>query len=105
MNGAIEEYDQGYQVEPTNYAPAYNLRGYAYEIKGEVDCAIQDYNTAINLEPNYTEAYVNRGMAYSQKGELQRAIKDFNTAIDAQAKLRRGPIIARGAGLPPKRRG
>ena len=39
----------------------YNYRGIAYSNKGEIDRAIEDFNTAIRRKDNYAEAYSNRG--------------------------------------------
>ena len=34
------------------------IRGLAYKLKGEQDCAIADYDEAIRLEPKYTAAFL-----------------------------------------------
>ena len=52
-----------------------------------MDRAIEDFNTAINLNPELVEAYNNRGNAYRNKGEMDRAIEDFNTAINLNPEL------------------
>jgi tetratricopeptide (TPR) repeat protein len=51
---------------------AYQNRGDAYGLKGEVDRAISDYNKAIELNPNYAPAYTARGRAYTSKGDYTR---------------------------------
>ena len=56
--------------------------GCCFSAKGEFDTAIQDYNTAIDLNPEFAEAHNNRGVAYYRKGEFDTAIQDYNTAID-----------------------
>ena len=43
------------------YANAYNNRGNAYRETGDLDKAIQDFNTAIDLNTEYAKAYNNRG--------------------------------------------
>ena len=45
--------------------------------------AIEDYDTAINLDPNYADAYYGRGVAYYDLGELRRAIEDYDTFAPA----------------------
>ena len=41
--GAIEDYNKAIELKP-DYAPIYSFRGYAYELNGKVDRAIEDYN-------------------------------------------------------------
>jgi tetratricopeptide (TPR) repeat protein len=64
---------------------AYNNRGSAYNVAGEHDLAIQDFDAAIALEPEYTIAFNNRGLAYESKGMYDLAISDFTKAIALQA--------------------
>ena len=70
-----------------DYVVAYSNRGNAYNSKGEVNLAIQDYDTAIQLKPDYAEAYSNRGNAYKNKNQLDAAIKDLNKAIELNPEL------------------
>ena len=65
-------------------AEAFNARGVAYRLKGEVDRAIQDYGQAIKLKPS-AEPYFNRGNAYLGKAQYDHAIDDFNQAIRLKA--------------------
>ena len=50
-------------------------------MKGDVDRAIADYNSAITVNPSFAEAFYGRGFAYGIKGEYDRAIADFDAAI------------------------
>ena len=70
------DHDKGEQL-----AEAFNARGVAYRLKGEVDRAIQDYGQAIKLNGKLAAAYNNRGVAYDQKGDYDRAIQDYEQAI------------------------
>jgi tetratricopeptide (TPR) repeat protein len=61
----------------------------------ENDRAINDFDTAIKLDPNSASAYRWRGNAYDNKGDYDRAIADYNQAIkldpkNASAYLNRG---------------
>ena len=59
-------------------ARAHNYRGYIYHTQGDLDRAIEDFNSAIELHPNYADAYYNRGIVYGRKNILDCAIKDFS---------------------------
>jgi tetratricopeptide (TPR) repeat protein len=58
-----------------------NARGVAYDITGEPDKAINDFNVAIQINADYWEAYSNRGLAWIKKREYDRAAADFTAAI------------------------
>jgi tetratricopeptide (TPR) repeat protein len=45
-----------------------NSRGVAYDIKGDPDKAITDFDAAIRIKADYGEAYINRGLAWVKKG-------------------------------------
>ena len=60
----------------SDYADAYYYRGLAYHIKDEPDEALQDYNTAIEINSG-AGAYNARGVAYRLKGNIDLAIKDI----------------------------
>ena len=91
-NGAIEDYDEAIDRK-SDYAPAYNFRGYAYREKGEFELALQDLNEAIRLRPDYVDAYINRGMAFGRKGEYGRALQDLDKAISNSNQTLQMPII------------
>lgn len=50
--------------------------------KGELDRAIEDFNTVIKLNPNLTQAYNSRGNAYYLKGNYDRAIENYITIAE-----------------------
>ena len=53
-------------------ADAYVNRGAAYESMDDLNRALQDFNTALGLEPK-SEAYNNRGNVYFKKRDYDRA--------------------------------
>jgi Flp pilus assembly protein TadD len=65
----------------SDYAFAFNNRGYARRHKGDSEGAVQDYNEAIRLKPDYALGFNNRGAARYDKGDLEGALQDYNEAI------------------------
>ncbi|MDD5109474.1 MAG: tetratricopeptide repeat protein [Candidatus Omnitrophica bacterium] len=67
-------------------ARGYNIRGYTYASKGDLDRAITDYNKGIEFDPSLAMSFYNRGNAYQNKGDFDRAISDYNKAIEIDPK-------------------
>ena len=67
-------------------------------VKGdELNKAINDFTTAINLDPGHAGAYFNRGNAYLLTGDFENAIENYDASIkldpdDAQAYCHRGLV-------------
>ena len=51
-------------LENDNFAPAYYYRGMTYRNLGDLTQAIDDYSTAITVEPDYPVAFYARGVIY-----------------------------------------
>ena len=66
---------------PTPNASSCYDKGQDYYNDGEYQLSIDEFTTAIRLNPNYTGAYVYRGVAYGKLDQAQRAIQDFDRAI------------------------
>ncbi len=62
-------------------ASDYFNKGYDCELKKNNDCAFENYNKAIELNPDFAHAYAGRGLAYYNKKEDDNAIKDYDRAI------------------------
>lgn len=60
---------------------AYNERGTAYFIKGQIDNSIADYNRAIAEDANNGEAFNNRAWAYYTVGRTKEALVDADKAV------------------------
>ena len=86
----------------SNMAAAYHNRGYAWDLKGEHERAIADYNEAIRLNPKDAIAYNNRGHSWQHKNDLDRAIADYTGAIQANPKY---ALAYRNRGLAYNRKG
>jgi hypothetical protein len=89
-------------------------RGDDFNIKGELDRAIADYDAALKVDPAFAEALNNRGMAWRSKGDRRRALADFDAALKLKpdydaARTNRKSLFSEierlGAQMPLKRKG
>ena len=62
-------------------ASFYYDKGVDYYNEEKYRLAIDEFTTAIRLNPNYTYAYVYRGVAYDKLSQYQRAIEDYDRVI------------------------
>ena len=81
---AIDYYTSQLRSNPT--AMAYEGRGAVWQLTGEHDIAICDFNEAIRLDPKSDTAYFDRGLAWKSKRAYEKAIADFNEAIRLEPK-------------------
>jgi tetratricopeptide (TPR) repeat protein len=56
-------------------------RGDAYQYKGELGAALDDYDAALHLDPNFALAYNNRAVLFKKMGERAKALADYVTAL------------------------
>jgi tetratricopeptide (TPR) repeat protein len=92
--GAIALLSQLIRRHP-HHAIDYNNRGLIYFQSGEMQKALRDYNTALQLNPHLASAYNNRANYYAACGELTAALADYDQAIDlhpshVRARINRG---------------
>ena len=66
---------------PTANASSYFKKGEGFIEDGKYRLAVDEFTTAIRLNPGYTSAYWTRGWAYDDLGQYQQAIQDFDKAI------------------------
>lgn len=69
-----------------NNAFAYEIRGALFAHLKKYIRAIEDLNTAIELNPQLIGAYINRGLAYTEKSdhEYLKAIDNYNKALELE---------------------
>ena len=65
-----------------NDAIVYFSRGVDNQIIGDDEKAIEDFNSALKIDPNYRDAYFSRGVSYKNIGNYTKAIEDFNSALE-----------------------
>jgi tetratricopeptide (TPR) repeat protein len=69
-------------IQAKNDSPeVYLTRGYAYRNIGRLTEALNDYNTALQINPHLARGYNNRGMLYKRKNMIDEALNDLNFAI------------------------
>jgi tetratricopeptide (TPR) repeat protein len=80
---AINCYTKVIEIDPAD-VKAYYVLGWAYQQKGQIDSAIENYNEAIKLCTNnisLSNTLFSRGGAYLQETNLDKAINDFSKVI------------------------
>ena len=65
---------------------AFTLRGIAYNAAGQKEKAIQDYSTAIKLDPESFAPYKMRAEIIFDKGKHEEAIEAFSRVLDVYPK-------------------
>jgi tetratricopeptide (TPR) repeat protein len=78
-NRAIRDYTQAIRIHAT--IGAFLNRGILWGRKGNYDQAIEDFTTAIGMNPNFDMAYTYRGLAYESKGDQDKARADFQATL------------------------
>ncbi len=109
-------HDTQSSIAPTPMAPAvanpanpqtaadYSARGFARQVKGDLDGALADYDQALARDPHNVEALSRRALAERDKGDFDRALADYNTVLtlapnNADAYSNRGYIRQRQGDL------
>lgn len=77
---AIEAYDIFIRNNPENWV-GYNRRSFLKDNSNDVDGALEDYSTAIVLQPNFAYNYLGRGDMYVRKGNYEAAKNDYRMVI------------------------
>ena len=60
-------------------------RGVMFDLKGETDRSIDDFDAAIRANADFGSAYIYRGLAWVKKRDYNRAIADFTEASSRDA--------------------
>ncbi|GAB4187476.1 MAG: tetratricopeptide repeat protein [Thermoflexibacter sp.] len=64
-----------------NFAEAYNSRGSIKFALQDYDGAMRDYNKALEVNPNYQYAYASRGSVFAMQKKYAQAVEDYNKAL------------------------
>jgi tetratricopeptide (TPR) repeat protein len=83
----VAEYTKAIDQSPEDMkCKFYLLRGVAYRGQGNIEAAIKDFSTSIQMRPSH-DAYLRRGEMYFEKGAYSIAVHDFNKAIEKNPSL------------------
>ena len=80
FSGVVDEFAA--YLENGCLALEYNEKGIAKAESGDIEGAISDFTTAIDIHPHYFGSYDNRGIAYRILGNYEDAITDHTKALE-----------------------
>lgn len=75
---ALQQYDKAIKAAPTS--DNYSLRGYCYDMMGDYQKGIADFDRAIELNNSNSVAFSNRGYAFYIIGKYEQSLSDYNRA-------------------------
>jgi tetratricopeptide (TPR) repeat protein len=74
------------QVAPSGQQIHNNL-GDVYARQGNLDKAVEEFKTAININPNYADAYHNLANTYQQMGQVDLAVENYQKALEINPQI------------------
>jgi tetratricopeptide (TPR) repeat protein len=81
INIAIELAEEN-ELDNTILAELYTIRGEIIFLIYEWDRVLDNFNTALELDPNYAPAYFQRGVLYYTMAQREEALNDFKTYLE-----------------------
>src|SRR5437660_5562717 len=72
------------QAKGAEGASIYDQRGVSLAQSGELSAAIEQFRSALRLNPNYAEAWYHLGLAYDQARKTDDAMAGFEEALRMQ---------------------
>lgn len=85
-NLALQYFNSALTLHPNSVEALYN-RGYFLQENGNIDKAIEDYTTILQIDPKYKNAHYNLGyICYEYQKKYDEAVKHFSDAIACDAK-------------------
>ncbi|XP_029088675.1 tetratricopeptide repeat protein 32 isoform X2 [Monodon monoceros] len=79
---ASEGEASGSKCSPEDLATAYNNRGQIKYFRVDFYEAMDDYTSAIEVQPNFEVPYYNRGLILYRLGYFDDALEDFKKVLD-----------------------
>ena len=99
-NQALELHEENDDIPRLLHVARY-FRGFAHEKLGNVELALEDYNSVLESIPEtttdatYANAQLRRGIIWRESGQLEQALKDFNVVISKNPNYNT-PLLERG---------
>jgi tetratricopeptide (TPR) repeat protein len=98
-DSAIADFSKVNELRPKYHAAAYYNLGIAYWTTGQKEKSLENYNSALEINPQYAEAYYSRGICYYYMNNYDSALLDYSKAIEIvpsfdKAYFNRGIIYA-----------
>ncbi|OWF35438.1 Tetratricopeptide repeat protein 36 [Mizuhopecten yessoensis] len=94
---ALSKFGLAIQVCPTR-GSGYNNRAQALRLKGDVQGALQDLHTAIELSEGQgsaaCQAFTQRGLIFKLEGEEEKALEDFKRAGALGGQFAKQQVVA-----------
>ena len=83
FDDAIKDYSDAIQLLPKheNIKHIYLNRAWSWINTGDYDRAIDDFSSAISIDPKFDDSYYGRAYVWYKKADLQRAIIDAKEAV------------------------
>ena len=81
LDAAIEDYHRSIEFYPT--AEAHTFLGWAYSFQGKIDEAIQECETAIEIDPDFGNPYNDIGVYMMESGVYDVAVPWLLRAMEA----------------------
>ncbi len=78
---AVKHYQRALELGAGNQHEIYTRLASARLMQGDIDTAVEDFNTALESVADYGPAYFGRGLAEAARGDLETAIASFRKAV------------------------
>jgi Tfp pilus assembly protein PilF len=83
---ALRAFNRALEID-AGIALAYQGKGDAYRLRGDLTEAIAAYSEALRFEPRSALLFNNRGLAFHQRGDHAKALSDYDTALDLDPRF------------------
>ena len=80
-SAALILFDKAVELDKTYYLPHF-FKGVIYLNRNDLNKALFEYETSINLKPDCSECWLMAAMLYDLKGETKNALKYYQKCID-----------------------
>jgi TolB-like protein/Flp pilus assembly protein TadD len=78
---ALDHGRTSYELDPFSAVTVANY-GWQCHLSGEVDCAIQQYRRALEVQPGYARAHQRLSLVFAQQGKLDDALREIQSAVE-----------------------